>query len=221
MGIVAHCPNGHRVKVKDELAGRKGVCPQCQATFRIPRSGAAADARAGRDLEPAMAAVGLPVARVLSLEPDVVSVLPRAERVPAAVVHKPRPKVEHEHHHHAKPHRRREHTADHQRDLQPERERGRSETAGPRPAIGAEPAPRPAPGLHPAIAERPDLTWSVAVPGGEASPPLSAEALQQWLDSGAATGDELVWRADWTGWVSIRLVFPDHLPAAGQAGPLP
>jgi hypothetical protein len=37
MGIVVFCPSGHRVKVKDELAGRKGVCPECQARFRIPR----------------------------------------------------------------------------------------------------------------------------------------------------------------------------------------
>jgi len=35
MGIVSHCPNGHRVKVKDHLAGRKGICPSCGARFRI------------------------------------------------------------------------------------------------------------------------------------------------------------------------------------------
>jgi len=36
MGIVAYCPNDHRVKVKDNLAGKKGICPTCGARFRIP-----------------------------------------------------------------------------------------------------------------------------------------------------------------------------------------
>jgi len=36
MGIVAFCPNQHRIKVKDHLAGKKGVCPHCGARFRIP-----------------------------------------------------------------------------------------------------------------------------------------------------------------------------------------
>jgi hypothetical protein len=36
MGIVCHCPNGHRVKVKDHLAGKTGICPSCEARFRIP-----------------------------------------------------------------------------------------------------------------------------------------------------------------------------------------
>jgi hypothetical protein len=36
MGIIAYCPNDHRVKVKDALAGKKGICPTCGARFRIP-----------------------------------------------------------------------------------------------------------------------------------------------------------------------------------------
>lgn len=36
MGIVSYCPNRHRVKVKDDLAGKKGICPTCGARFRIP-----------------------------------------------------------------------------------------------------------------------------------------------------------------------------------------
>ena len=35
MGIVCHCPNGHRIKVKDRFAGKRGLCPTCGATFRI------------------------------------------------------------------------------------------------------------------------------------------------------------------------------------------
>ena len=36
MGIRVVCPNGHRLHLKSFLAGRKGVCPDCAARFRIP-----------------------------------------------------------------------------------------------------------------------------------------------------------------------------------------
>lgn len=70
MGIVAHCPNGHRVKVKDEFAGRKVLCPTCQVKFRIP-----APAVVG-GLPTALPA--LQTARLLQLAPEVVATLPRA-----------------------------------------------------------------------------------------------------------------------------------------------
>src|SRR5215475_14289618 len=36
MGIRFFCPNGHKLNVKDHLAGKRGVCPQCGAKFTIP-----------------------------------------------------------------------------------------------------------------------------------------------------------------------------------------
>ena len=36
MGIRLQCPNGHQVHVRSHLAGQRGVCPQCGATFDIP-----------------------------------------------------------------------------------------------------------------------------------------------------------------------------------------
>jgi hypothetical protein len=36
MGIRFSCPNGHRLNVKNFLAGKRGVCPQCGAKFIIP-----------------------------------------------------------------------------------------------------------------------------------------------------------------------------------------
>lgn len=36
MGIRFHCPNGHRLHVKQELAGQVGICPQCEARVEIP-----------------------------------------------------------------------------------------------------------------------------------------------------------------------------------------
>lgn len=36
MGIRCLCPNGHRLHVKSDLAGRRGVCPDCGVKFPIP-----------------------------------------------------------------------------------------------------------------------------------------------------------------------------------------
>ena len=192
MGIVAFCPRGHRVKVKDELGGRKGICPECQVRFRIPPAG-----------------TELPVARVVSLDPVMAERLPRAEvlgsddLLPAA-------------------------GGSVQRD--DDREAPESdgvgvdalppdafeplafETVDRDPAAGGASARSAA--LHPAIAERPELAWCVAVPGGEPSPPYDGPALQRWLDAGSATGEEVVWRADWPQWVPIRTVFPQFVPGA-------
>lgn len=38
MGIKCFCPNGHRLNVKSQLAGKRGICPQCGAKFVIPGS---------------------------------------------------------------------------------------------------------------------------------------------------------------------------------------
>lgn len=36
MGIRFSCPNGHKLHVKEFLAGKRGVCPSCGAKFVIP-----------------------------------------------------------------------------------------------------------------------------------------------------------------------------------------
>ena len=37
MGIRFSCPNGHKLNVKAELAGRKGICPKCGVSVHIPQ----------------------------------------------------------------------------------------------------------------------------------------------------------------------------------------
>lgn len=37
MGIRFLCPNGHKLNVKAFLAGERGLCPQCDAKFLVPR----------------------------------------------------------------------------------------------------------------------------------------------------------------------------------------
>ena len=36
MGITAKCSNGHILKVKDEFAGKSGLCPHCRGRVFVP-----------------------------------------------------------------------------------------------------------------------------------------------------------------------------------------
>lgn len=167
MAIVTHCPNGHRLKVKDHLAGTTGRCPTCGTRFRIEST------------------ADLPLARLVPLAAEVVATLPRARPLGSA----PRS------------------------PLPPS---GSAAEAGPPAADPAdaptvrEPEPTQAreASLHAVIAERPDLTWCIAFPGGDPTEPLDAPTMQAWLDGGHATGTEVVWRSDWPEWRPVQDVFP-------------
>jgi hypothetical protein len=37
MSIEVKCPNGHKLKVKDAMAGMTGRCPLCKALVHVPR----------------------------------------------------------------------------------------------------------------------------------------------------------------------------------------
>jgi hypothetical protein len=47
MSIEVVCPNGHTLKVKDSLAGKKGLCPVCKTQVNVPP---ASDAPSGAQL---------------------------------------------------------------------------------------------------------------------------------------------------------------------------
>jgi hypothetical protein len=81
----------------------------------------------------------------------------------------------------------------------------------PAPVLPASPSPTPpTPATPPkAIAEAGDVTWSIAVPGGEPSPALTADELIAWLASARASGNELVWRPGWNDWRPVVAVFPE------------
>ncbi|MFM7108464.1 MAG: hypothetical protein ACKOZU_07690 [Planctomycetaceae bacterium] len=208
MGIIAFCPNGHRIKVKDELAGRKGICPTCAARFRIPLKTAGAEGAAvvaGGD-----APVGPQTARVVSLDPLFAGSLPaavaldEAEAVFATEA------------------------AARAADAAPDFVRVDDEAvAEDRDAFvpAAEPSTHDLPAAdepatsHALLDERPDLSWCVAARGGAPSAPLDAPAMRAWLDSGAAAVDHVVWRQDWPDWRPLQEVFPEALPPSGDGRP--
>lgn len=96
MGIEAFCPNGHRMKVKDHLAGRLGVCPMCGSRFRLPDISNQPPPRQPVPIGTIPAApIGtipavpdtapLPVAEPLPIDPAVASSLPIAVPYPGPV----------------------------------------------------------------------------------------------------------------------------------------
>ena len=203
MGIVAFCPNGHRVKVKDELAGRKGICPTCAARFRIPAKAPPATTAGGP-----VGVAALPTARVIPIDPLVAASLPMARAIDEAETG-------------ATAGRRPDHAdaapdfvllADEDEDAREPVVAATPPTAEPDAPARAEPAPV-------AFDERPDLVWYVAIRGGSPSAPLAGPAFRAWLESGAATVDHVVWRSDWPDWRPLGDVFPDALPARSQGWP--
>ncbi len=73
MGIRFNCPNGHKLNVKEFLAGKRGVCPQCGAKFIIPMP-----AEAPVTQTPLPVGAGLPPTIEIAVAPNqpVTSVVP-------------------------------------------------------------------------------------------------------------------------------------------------
>jgi hypothetical protein len=211
MAIETHCPNGHRMRVKDHLAGRTGRCPTCGTKFRIE------------------AAAQLPLARLVPLAPAIVATLPRARPLGAGTqppagpdardprtegggILAPAPPGDAA----ARPAPDRRAWEVVEADIQA-RENSTQEDSthdvSDRDMVGIEPVAAaeggPPPSLHAVIAERPDLTWCIAFPGGDPTEALDAVTMQAWLDGGHATGTEVVWRLDWPKWRPVQEVFPD------------
>ena len=56
MGIRFYCPNGHKLNVKERLAGKRGICPQCGVKLLIPRKSTRLSSREEREQQAGMAA---------------------------------------------------------------------------------------------------------------------------------------------------------------------
>jgi hypothetical protein len=84
MGIRFSCPNGHKLNVKENLAGKRGICPACGAKFVIPSagdSGPVTGSQAASVAAATQSAAGSAVAA-----PSIVIALADAPAAPAAPV---------------------------------------------------------------------------------------------------------------------------------------
>jgi hypothetical protein len=86
MGIRFSCPNGHRLNVKEFLAGKRGICPQCGSKFVIP---------AASESTPAMmssfAGARESVAGLSSIDPGAQSVIIAVADAPSSEIIEPPP----------------------------------------------------------------------------------------------------------------------------------
>jgi len=56
MGIRFYCPNGHKLNVKERLAGKRGICPECGVKLLIPRKSTRLSSREERERQDRLAA---------------------------------------------------------------------------------------------------------------------------------------------------------------------
>jgi hypothetical protein len=84
MGIRFACPNGHNLNVKEHLAGKRGICPNCGAKFVIPTPEPASPAVAGTAIVTPSGEFGPPSGLIRVSEPP--PTLADLEDIPDSVV---------------------------------------------------------------------------------------------------------------------------------------
>ncbi len=211
MGIKFRCPNGHKLNVKSFLAGKRGVCPDCQATFRIPEEPGGSDVRAvalaslkgsngsaggqaAMEFEPAPLAAPAPAVVAATAPVVAVQAVPHTAVTPVATGI-PLP---------ASP------------AMMP--------TAVAAPGVMPVPsAPHPPvpPGAVAAsdpIAEAPTAIWYVRPPSGGQYGPARGDVMRKWISEGRVSGDSLVWREGWIDWRNASQLFPSLAGGAGLGG---
>lgn len=185
MGIKFNCPNGHKLNVKSFLAGRRGICPECDARFRIPmESGGVAELvqkgdRGGEETQltgamqdEAADAMGGYLGAA-SFGQDFGS--------PLGTIVNSSPW-----------------TANTNAD--PMSPASGARTASP---MGIYPTAASDP-----LSEDPQAVWYVRPRSGGQYGPAVAEILRDWIREGRVAGDSYVWREGWADWRSASSVFP-------------
>jgi hypothetical protein len=192
MGIKFLCPNGHKLNVKSFLAGKKGVCPKCGISLRIP---AATDTNLSDDPadeaeSPAEAGVAAGMTAAATVSPIAATAAPTVPySSPAAV----RPVATAASHPAAAP------VAAMPVAGMPVA--GMPVAGIPVPAMpmghATGPAvmpPMPGQAAGDPIAEAPAATWYVRPPGGGQYGPARGEVMRKWIAEGRVSSDSLVWR---------------------------
>lgn len=217
MGIKFNCPNGHKLNVKSFLAGKKGVCPRCGASFRIPSDQPADgdDADAGGEealAEQPAAAEALPAdvkTNGTPATPAAVAVAVRAvgPAAPATIAQA----------YGAIPQGNVPQAGIPQAGIP----QGSIPQGAAVPAVTAvSVAPGQSlgpPGAIDPIAEAPLAAWYVRPPSGGQFGPARGDVMRKWIVEGRVSGDSLVWREGWTDWRGAGQLFPTLANSGGEA----
>ncbi len=180
MGIRFYCPNGHKLNVKSELAGKIGVCPKCQARMAIPLTSVRESSRRSSTSNAEAASSAANVAsgdetreRAAS-EPTAEAATERfcgGARAEAALDDVLRRAVD--------------------GSGQFERRAAESFDETNEPLRDAR------------------LAWYVRTLDGRQYGPATGDVLQTWINERRVGPKTLVWREDWTAWREAGTVFPE------------
>lgn len=208
MGIKFRCPNGHKLNIKTFLAGKRGVCPDCGLSFRIPSEEAAL--QAGKDL--------LVVAEWKSGKEG------EAEEELASAAHAVSSS------HAVNAHGASSHAVGSSSTvgtIQTMAPAAPVRTSSPVNVPAATPAPVPAipaaaspAAVTPAVdpcAEAPLANWYVRSPAGGQYGPAKGDVMRKWISEGRVSADSLVWREGFSDWRVAVDIFPT-LARAGAIG---
>ena len=219
MGIKFRCPNGHKLNVKSFLAGKKGVCPKCGTSMRIPSASTeGGDSDIGEEAAPVGAAILPAVAKVAGANGSS-HPAPAAPPAPVQPAAGPGPAI-------VRP------AAVSLAPVGiPVGAPAGARPAAPMPAAVAVPMPAmpaampagpmplpPAVAAGDPIAEAPAATWYVRPPSGVQYGPARGDVMRKWIAEGRVSSDSLVWREGWADWKNAGQLFP-HLVSAGGASP--
>jgi len=194
MGIKFVCPNGHKLNVKSFLAGKRGICPHCDAKFRIPmESGGMAalltkgDEDDAEQLSGAQLPGGGAVATVAVAPAGVVAAQP-AQAVSGTATTWPAAAF------------------------------SGTPTAFSGTGFSGAPTGAPAGGLRDPLVESPAAIWYVRPRSGGQFGPANGEVMRTWLAEGRVGSDSLVWREGWPEWRVAASVFPQLATSAASPG---
>jgi hypothetical protein len=215
MGIKFRCPHGHKLNVKSFLAGKKGVCPKCGTSLRIPFESEASSDEGGSDSDigaagqkatngaghagvtPAAIPIGtvpagMPVGAPLAA-PMARVAMPAA--APVAMPAMPAMPVGYAAPAHSAP-------------------------VYPAPAYPAPVAvPVGAAAIADPIAEAPAATWYVRPPAGGQFGPARGDVMRKWIAEGRVSSDSLVWREGWADWRNAGQLFSNLAAAKANDAP--
>ncbi len=209
MGIKFQCPNGHTLNVKSFLAGKRGICPQCQTRFVIPTE-------SGGQAQPAPRKRGKSEADWAESELEFESSLGQPTAAPAQTPVSPPAQTP------VSP------------PAAPTTLPQPASAPQPQPAATAPPEPTPAPAAgYPAgqlpsaapaqprdpIAESPSAVWYVRPASGGQFGPAMGEILRKWIAEGRVAADSLVWREGWPEWQQAGQVLPQLAGMSAVAPP--
>lgn len=175
-----------QLNIKQDLAGRRGICPACSSRFRIPF----------QDAEKS-----LPIEKTVADSQNVaMSAANSLESAGAQVRTHPGPA--HADSLHSDPAKQDE--ASRNADLPASTESTPESTVKSTPAT----ADRSVAGAVDLFGSEPSVTWYVRPPSGGQYGPASDELLKEWIKEGRVVSSSLLWRDGWAQWRDASDVLP-------------